>query len=57
MFFAVVLSKNVLNTSIINLIDTQTLQDQTVTIRERDSMQQVRVAISSLLNYLLEKLR
>lgn len=38
-------------------VDTQTLQDETVTIRERDSMQQVRVAISSLLNYLLEKLR
>lgn len=38
-------------------VDTQTLQDETVTIRERDSMQQVRVAISGLLNYLLEKLR
>ncbi len=38
-------------------IDTQTLQDDTVTIRERDSMQQIRVAIPNLLNYLLEKLR
>jgi len=38
-------------------VDTQTLQDETVTVRERDSMNQVRVSISNLLNYLLEKLR
>jgi len=38
-------------------VDTQTLQDETVTVRERDSMEQVRVSISSLLNYLLDKLR
>jgi glycyl-tRNA synthetase len=38
-------------------IDTQTLQDETVTVRERDSMQQVRVSTGSLLNYLLDKLR
>ena len=38
-------------------VDTQTLQDETVTVRERDSMEQVRVSISGLLNYLLEKLR
>jgi glycyl-tRNA synthetase len=38
-------------------VDTQTLEDQTVTIRERDSMEQIRVSISVLLNYLLEKLR
>jgi len=38
-------------------IDTQTLQDETVTIRERDSMQQVRVPVNNLLSYLLEKLR
>jgi glycyl-tRNA synthetase len=38
-------------------IDTQTMEDQTVTIRERDSMDQVRVSISSLLNFLSEKLR
>ena len=38
-------------------VDTQTLQDETVTVRERDSMEQVRISISSLLNYLLEKLR
>ncbi len=38
-------------------VDTQTLQDETVTVRERDSMNQIRVSISSLLNYLLDKLR
>jgi glycyl-tRNA synthetase len=38
-------------------VDTQTMEDQTVTVRERDSMEQVRVSISALLNYLLEKLR
>ncbi|MEW5842380.1 MAG: glycine--tRNA ligase [Bacteroidota bacterium] len=38
-------------------VDTQTLHDETVTVRERDSMEQVRVSISGLLNYLLEKLR
>ncbi|MCX6151848.1 MAG: glycine--tRNA ligase [Ignavibacteriales bacterium] len=38
-------------------IDTQTLEDQTVTIRERDTMLQERIAINSLLNYLLEKLK
>ena len=29
-------------------VDTQTMEDQTVTVRERDSMEQVRVSISSL---------
>jgi glycyl-tRNA synthetase len=38
-------------------VDTQTLEDQTVTIRERDSMQQERINLNSVLNYLLEKLR
>jgi glycyl-tRNA synthetase len=38
-------------------VDTQTLQDQTVTVRERDSMEQIRISIDKLLNYLLEKLR
>jgi len=38
-------------------VDTQTLEDQTVTVRERDSMEQVRVSIDKLLVYLLEKLR
>ena len=38
-------------------VDTQTLEDNTVTIRERDSMEQERVAIDKLLMYLLEKLK
>lgn len=38
-------------------VDTQTTQDQTVTVRERDSMNQVRVNIDQLLNYLTQKLR
>ncbi len=37
-------------------VDTQTLSDQTVTIRERDSMGQVRVSNDRILNYLTEKL-
>lgn len=38
-------------------VDTQTLSDNTVTIRERDSMEQGRVEIDKLLMYLLERLR
>lgn len=38
-------------------IDTQTLDDKTITVRERDSMEQVRVHKDELLTYLLEKLR
>ncbi|MCZ7602455.1 MAG: glycine--tRNA ligase [Melioribacteraceae bacterium] len=38
-------------------VDTQTLEDKTVTVRERDSMEQVRVHKHELLNYLLNKLR
>jgi glycyl-tRNA synthetase len=38
-------------------VDTQTTEDQTVTVRERDSMQQERVLLSNLLSYLTEKLR
>jgi glycyl-tRNA synthetase len=38
-------------------VDTQTTEDQTVTVRERDSMQQERIVISNLLTYLSEKLR
>ena len=38
-------------------IDTQTLSDDTVTVRERDSMEQVRVEIDKLLVHLLERLR
>jgi glycyl-tRNA synthetase len=37
-------------------IDSQTLQDQTVTVRERDSMVQERIASDKLLSYLLKKL-
>ncbi len=36
-------------------IDHQTLEDETVTLRERDSMQQQRVPTSTLRNYLYEK--
>ena len=38
-------------------VDTQTLEDQTVTVRERDSMEQIRIHKDELLKYLLEKLR
>ncbi len=37
-------------------VDGQTLQDQTVTVRERDSMEQVRIATSQLRTYLCDKL-
>jgi glycyl-tRNA synthetase len=37
-------------------IDGQTSQDQTVTVRDRDTLQQVRVASGSLIEYLAEKL-
>ncbi len=38
-------------------VDTQTLEDNTVTVRERDSMQQERILIADLLDYLTKKLR
>ena len=38
-------------------VDSQTLQDQTVTVRDRDSMRQERVASDKLLLYLQEKSR
>ena len=38
-------------------VDSQTLQDQTVTVRDRDSMQQERVASSNLYGYLMNKLK
>jgi glycyl-tRNA synthetase len=38
-------------------IDSQTLQDQTVTVRERDSMAQERVAGDGVLSYLTDKMR
>ncbi len=37
-------------------IDSDTLQDQTVTIRERDSMQQVRVAMGQVKGYIQERI-
>lgn len=37
-------------------IDFDTLEDTTVTIRERDSMQQIRLPISELKNYISEKI-
>jgi glycyl-tRNA synthetase len=37
-------------------IDTQTLDDQTVTVRERDSMEQIRIKIDSIADYLNDKL-
>jgi len=37
-------------------VDTQTLEDKTVTVRERDSMEQVRVSIDELSEHLLKKL-
>ncbi|MFZ6032262.1 MULTISPECIES: glycine--tRNA ligase [Melioribacter] len=37
-------------------VDTQTLEDNTVTVRERDSMEQERVSIDKLVAYLQEKL-
>ncbi|MBU2446825.1 MAG: glycine--tRNA ligase [Bacteroidetes bacterium] len=37
-------------------VDSQTLEDETVTIRERDSMEQIRINMNSIKNYLLEKL-
>ena len=36
-------------------IDFQTLDDQTVTLRERDSMTQIRLPIAELPMYLLER--
>jgi glycyl-tRNA synthetase len=37
-------------------IDFETLENDTVTVRERDSMKQIRLPSSSLLNYLVEKI-
>jgi glycyl-tRNA synthetase len=37
-------------------VDFDTLQDQAVTVRERDSMKQERVAMTSLVSYLSERL-
>ena len=37
-------------------IDSQTLQDQTITVRERDSMRQERIGMDRAADYLREKL-
>ena len=37
-------------------IDSQTLQDQTVTVRDRDSMKQERIAMDKVRDYLLERI-
>jgi glycyl-tRNA synthetase len=37
-------------------VDTETLTNQTVTIRERDSMQQERIAMDQVFNYLFDKI-
>jgi glycyl-tRNA synthetase len=38
-------------------VDSQTLVDQTLTVRERDSMKQERISIDAVVRYLTEKLR
>ncbi len=38
-------------------VDTQSLEDNTVTVRDRDSMEQIRLDKKELLKYFLEKLR
>jgi glycyl-tRNA synthetase len=38
------------------MVDFQTLEDAAVTVRERDSMKQDRVAIDGLAGYLTERL-
>lgn len=37
-------------------VDTQTMEDQTVTVRERDSMEQERVSIRKITGYILNKI-
>ena len=37
-------------------IDSQTLEDQTVTLRERDSMQQTRVSLDKVAAFMTEKM-
>ncbi len=38
-------------------VDTQTIEDQTVTIRNRDTMEQIRISIDKVLGYVLDKLK
>ncbi len=37
-------------------VDTQTLQDNTVTVRDRDTMEQIRISIDKISAYLVEKI-
>jgi glycyl-tRNA synthetase len=37
-------------------VDSETLQDQTVTVRDRDTMRQERIAVDAIIRYLREKL-
>lgn len=37
-------------------VDSQTLKDETVTVRDRDTMEQVRVGIDDLVEWLREKI-
>ena len=37
-------------------VDSQTLQDRTITVRERDSMKQERISLDSARNYLMDHL-
>ena len=37
-------------------VDSQTLQDETVTVRDRDSMQQERISTDAIVRYLRDKL-
>jgi len=48
--------RNEAGTSFCITVDGQTKQDSTVTVRQRDSMEQVRVSTDKLLNHLREKL-
>jgi len=38
-------------------VDSDTLEDDTVTVRERDSMEQERITMSQLQDYIFDKLR
>ena len=37
-------------------IDFDTLEDNTVTIRDRDTMEQIRLSVDELVNYVSEKI-
>ena len=48
--------QDVAGTTFCVTVDGQTLEDQTVTVRERDSMEQVRVSMDQLKGYLRDKM-